>query len=243
MNKTSIFVPSSKNGKIGREGSPVSATYASIKGTCPSSCPLKDGGGCYAQYGNVALHVRRIDEAVTEEDPRDLARAEAKQIRESFGGGPIPDGRPLRIHISGDARTPSAVKELASAAFDWIKRGGGRVWRYTHAWEKVLRLVWGAVSVLASVESIDDAARARRRGYAVAMVVAEHPADGKAWKDPNGTTWIPCPAQTRDRACVDCGLCMNDTALFERNAGITFAAHGVKTKAVKSRLSLKIVEA
>lgn len=246
--KTSIFVESSKNHKVGRPGVEVSATYATIAGTCPDSCSLK-GTGCYAQYGNVAIQVNRIDDAYkgAPADTLTLARREARQIRESFEGGPIPhdgegDVRALRIHVSGDARTPSAARELASAAWNWVKRGGGNVWSYTHAWKQVKRNVWGAVSVLASIEDPKLASQVRRQGYAPALVVPTHPADGKAWKDSSGNTWIPCPAQTRETvSCVDCKLCWRADSLFERRAGITFAAHGVKQKSLRGRLSLTVV--
>lgn len=54
-----LFASESSNRKIvGR--TKVSATYASIKATCPSACPLR-GEGCYAQHGRTALHVQQLD--------------------------------------------------------------------------------------------------------------------------------------------------------------------------------------
>lgn len=245
---SAIFVADSHNTKIGRPGAKVSSTYASIKGSCPDTCSMKDNG-CYAQGGHVAFTVRRLDAAAVEsnQDTRDIARAEARAINNSFNGGQIPQdgargGRDLRIHTAGDARTVSAVKELAKAATNWLLRGGGSAWSYTHAWSTVSRKFWGKISCLASIEKIEQAWEVRRQGYAPALVVATHPEDGKAWKDSTGHTWIPCPAQTQaNKSCVDCRLCMNADALHSRVAGIAFAAHGFKTSAIQKRLSLKVI--
>lgn len=91
--------------------------------------------------------------------------------------------------------------------------------------------------MLASVESIADATAARASGYAPARIVDSHPADGRAFAE-GGTTWIPCPEQTRGVPCVKCGLCFDAEALNARNAGITFAAHGGKASALKRRLPM-----
>lgn len=219
-------VEHSKNSKVGD----VSATYVALK-SCPTSCPLR-GEGCYAELGKVGMYVRRLDRnaAGQDVDGRDMARAEAREI-DSLSGK-----RALRLHVSGDSRTFVNARIVANAAERYMARGGQKVWSYTHAWRDVAREAWGAVSVLASCESLDDAAQALDEGYAPAVVVDAHPADGKASRvNAHGIKLIPCPAQTRDDVtCADCKLCWNDDMLRSRRAAIAFAAHGPKAKQVRT---------
>ncbi|NIN64196.1 MAG: hypothetical protein GTO63_05755 [Anaerolineae bacterium] len=230
-----IFAPKSKNKKIVGRGN-VAATYASIQGSCPSSCPLKDGG-CYAQMGRVAIHTGRLDKAfVRGMRPEAIARAERDAIRASFGGGSVPQdgargGRDLRMHVSGDARTKRSAAILGQAADEWVSRGGGDVWTYTHAWRTVPRDAWGtSVSVLASTENPLDTEAIRAQGYVPAIVVAEHPSDRVFTLEGSDVGWIPCPQQTRGVPCSDCRLCFDDAKLRDMNKGIAFAAHGATRK-------------
>jgi hypothetical protein len=236
-----IFVEESDNAKIrGYKGGKVSTTYASINGSCPDTCNLKATKECYAVLGPTGMHAGRLNESAKGKSPRDIARAERKAIKAAFKGGRIPQdgargGRDLRLHTAGDAKTPSAVAELAAAENDWRNRGGGDVWTYTHAWRVVPRKFWGNISILASVDSPKDLRKAFKVGYAPAMIVPTH-------KSPNavmmkGLRMVPCPAQTKDQiGCADCRMCL-DNSLHGRKAGILFAAHGVKRKG----LALKVI--
>ena len=216
-----IVTAKSVNAKTGE----VAATYAPIEGTCPHTCALR-GNGCYAQSSRVGMMVGRMQKASAGLSPLQLAREEARGIRALDGA----DGRPLRLHVAGDSRTVKGTRVLAAAAAAYRAAGGGKVWTYTHAWRKVARAVWGpAVSVLASVETVAEGREARKQGYAPAVVVGTHPEDGKAWAS-NGTTWVPCPEQTRGVPCVDCGLCFDAERLHRKRMGIAFAVHGVSRK-------------
>jgi hypothetical protein len=201
-------------------------TYASIAATCPKSCALK-GEGCYAQGGRVAIVVHRLDAQAG--NALATARAEAALIRENAKRAP--DGYPLRLHASGDCRTETTARTVSNACAEWP----GPVWTYTHAWRDVPRKAWGSVSVLASIESVEDGRAALRAGYAPAVVVHEHPHNGRAWRS-NGVTWIPCPEQTRGVTCAKCRLCFDADALKERRHGIAFAAHGNRRETVKRNL-------
>jgi len=231
-----IYVSNSGNTKLlGTE--PADATYASIAATCPITCPLKDQG-CYAQGGHVAITVARLDaEAAHVEDPEMVADAEADAIDAAYGGKKVPRGRALRLHVSGDSRTIVGTRLIAMAVTRWKKRGGGVAWTFTHAWRRVQRKHWERVSVLASIERPELAAKVRKQGYAPALVVDHHEPDGKAFFS-HGVRWIPCPNQTRGIGCTDCRLCFDADALFARNAGIAFAAHGPRANAVKRRLTV-----
>jgi hypothetical protein len=218
-----ILVLDSANVKL---GSGVAATYASIEVTCPTTCALRNRG-CYAQYGKVALTATRLDASTRAAPvgPWHVASEEAAAIDAIA----TPEGRPLRLQVSGDARSPEAAATLAGAAWGWLARGGGPVWGYTHAWRDVLRDVWGRVSILASVDHTSQGCAALERGYAPAAITGPHPADGRAYTR-HGVTWIPCPQQTRGRTCVECRLCWNGTGLAIRSAGIAFSAHGSQSR-------------
>lgn len=221
--RLAILVLNSKNEKLGK----VSATYASIHGSCPRDCAHMNNG-CYAQLGMVAIHSSRLDKASRNRsriDARETARAEARLI---LGAIQRQENKlPMRLHVSGDCRTESACATLSQACKNW----NNPIWTYTHAWKNVKRETWGDhISVLASVDSKADMPLAHEKGYATAITVDFHPADGKAWKLDNGFKVIPCPSQTRDVKCDSCRLCWNDKYLLENKATIAFAAHGVQKK-------------
>jgi hypothetical protein len=213
----------SKNVKVGD----VAATYAPIKATCPTTCPLRDNG-CYAQLGNVGFKVRRTEEYSDELNGDTVAILEADEVCDMAPYAP--KNHAIRLHVSGDAITDFRASQMARAAQVWSLLTGGKVWSYTHGWREVSRTSWGLVSVLASCESLADVILARAKGYAAAVVVARHPADGRAYRTPEGVKVIPCPSQTRDVKCTDCKLCWNDDLLLAQNACIAFAAHGATKK-------------
>lgn len=231
-----IYVSDSGNTKI-MGSQKVDATYASIESTCPNSCALKDEG-CYAQTSYVGMVSNRLDKEAKKHSPLKVARAEANAIDNSYGAGTVPQGRDMRLHVSGDSRTIAGTRIINNAVGRWRKRGGGDCWTYTHAYKHVPRNEWHNVSILASVTSVDEVVEAKKMGYAPAIVVPEFSGD-KAFKlEGSDVKWIPCPAQTREVPCVNCRLCFNANRLFEQNMGIAFAAHGVKKNIIRRRLQV-----
>jgi len=239
-----IFVPESANAKIKsvRGNGKVSTTYASVATSCPSSCELRNAG-CYAQNGPVGFTTRRLDRGATRSAPTLTAKQEARAIDCAFSGRDVPQdgvkgGRDLRLHTAGDASTPQAARILGAAAKRWKARKGGDVWTYTHAGASVPRSAWGEhVSVLASVDRVEDVPAMQAQGYAVARYVASFPSD-KSWVEA-GVRWVACPAQTReDTGCADCRLCMDSEGLRARNVGIAFSAHGTQANKIKRRLTV-----
>lgn len=210
----------SANEKIGKVSTTYLATVSCV------DCPLK-GNGCYAEHGMVAIWKRKLDAAVRarKASPVRQAQAEAAGIDALKARG-----QGLRLHTSGDCPTEEAARIVADAAERFMQRGGGKAWTYTHAWRRVARKAWGKVSILASVETLADARRAIKRGWAPARVVSGFPHGDKAWID-GGVRWIPCPAQTRDNVtCESCRLCWDDAKLRSIGAGVAFDAHGSARK-------------
>lgn len=219
----------------------VDATYASIKATCPNTCSLKNEG-CYAQTSFVGMINKRMDRRARQSSPLEVARSEAKAIDSSYQSGQVPEGRKLRLHVSGDCRVVKGARAINAAVSRWKKRGGGDCWSYTHAFKHVPRKEWSNVSILASVANTGEVALAREQGYAPAIVVGEHPSE-KAYTLPGSETkWIPCPNQTKpggkEIGCSDCRLCMKADWLFETNRGIAFSVHGVFKNQMKRRLTV-----
>lgn len=207
----------------------VSSTYVSIDKTCPDSCAFK-GNGCMAESGFTRVLGLRLDLAAIGLTGEDVARQEAQVIDLAFGGRAIPgDGlggrRDLRLHVGGDVASEEAARILAAVAARWRARGGGTVWTFTHRWREIAREAWGSISVLASVETIAQAAEASARGYAPALVVPEFPNERRAWELAPGMKAVPCPAETGEQTCVECRLCL-DRPLHQLGIAIAFAAHG-----------------
>lgn len=232
-----IYVSNSGNSKT-KGSKPIDVTYLSINASCPSTCALKEGG-CYAKTSYVGIVARRLDKEANNMSALQVARAEANAIDKSYDGGPVPENRLMRLHVSGDCRTVAGAKIINNAVGRWKNRGGGKVYSYTHVWDHVMRDVWSNVSMLASVDSIEEVEYARQNGYAPAIVVAEHVSD-KAYQLPGSNVkWIPCPAQTRKGVgCADCKLCADANRLYEKNMGIAFAAHGIQKNTIKKRLTV-----
>ena len=213
-----ILVLKPSNSKLGN----VAATYSSIESSCPTDCSLKDNG-CYAQMGFVGIHTSKLNKKKA--TPKQVASEEAKLIKKAIKEEK--NTKPLRIHVAGDCRTNEAAKMVSNATKEW----GHKVWSYTHAWKTVARSSWGTVSVLASVDNVNELKLARRKGYAPAIVVRNF-LSKKAYEF-HGFKLIPCPNQTHENiTCEKCKLCWNDKKLKSLNAVIGFEAHGAKRKSL-----------
>lgn len=256
-------VPRSTNAKLGD----VAATYAA-QGSCPTDCPFFDGGGCYAESGQVGKFVTKpLNEAAGRADAIAIARQEAEKIDALS----VVPGRPLRLHVVGDCPSDEAARVVAASAERYVERGGGPAWGYTHAWRDVDRASWGRVSILASCETGRDVRLARARGYAPSIVVEQFESaklyeplvvarravafgdvSGPSHEDQSGSRpgsgdapvtsvpILPCPAQTRhDVACSDCRLCFNDEGILERGYAIGFELHGVPLAIRQAKLALQ----
>ncbi len=221
----------------------VSATYVPVAQTCPATCPFR-GHGCMAESGYTGRAVRRLEALAAGLDAWEIGRQEALAIDRLCAHGVPRDGgrdgkspRDLRLHVSGDVTQLGALRALAAAVERWRARGGGSAWTFTHAWASLPRHAWGRVSVLASVEDPREAEAARVLGYTPAITVRSFPARSSFRLEGSSTTWIPCPAETSGRTCVECRLCLDrEPWLHETGRGIAFAVHGMQAAAAKRRL-------
>jgi hypothetical protein len=233
--KGAIYVEGSKNSKLGK----MDTTYAAIKGSCSSTCPLKTDKTCYALGSFVGMINKRMERRARGASALEIARSEARAIDQAYDGGAVPVGTDCRLHTSGDSRSRQGTRVLAKAVSRWIRRGGRSAFTFTHSWAHVPRREWGAVSVLASIESTDQVAAVRAQGYPPALIVATHTTDKAHRLEGSDTIFIPCPAQTKDNVgCSDCKLCMKSEWLYRTNRGISFAAHGIRKTELKRHLKM-----
>jgi hypothetical protein len=198
-----IFTEVSENAKIG-----VCSATMVAQVTCPPTCPLR-GNGCYGESGPLGIHFRRMGREATSAD--DVIRAECELIRASKNLH-----LPLRLHVVGDCLTEDHAHMLAHACE--IRKGP--VWTYTHSWRTIPRSAFGAISVMASCESLAQVAEARGRGYSASLVI---PRDV-----PNPRAYIICPSQVTGVTCVECRLCLNADRL---KRPVAFGVHGARAKA------------
>ena len=221
MNNSGVkLVLNSGNIKLSSDES-VAATYVS-QASCPKKCPFLENG-CYAESGNVGIQTRQLNATVSTK--LQLANREADII--AAVAHTVEEDTPLRLHVVGDSDTIRGTQWISTAAELWP----GPVWTYTHSWRRVVRKMWGKVSVLASCESLLDVRRALERGYAVALVVDQHTSD-RAYVTEDGIKLVPCPNQTKGVTCAQCKLCWKDKWLRAARTVITFAAHGSRKRAV-----------
>ena len=228
----------SRNQKISH---PTSGSWASITNASQQSCPdcaLK-GAGCYAENGHAAYTTRRLNRSGPA-TPLQIAQAEASAIDRLSGR------YPLRLRGVGDNKTNAAARVVSESVARYIKRGGQKVWGYTHAWRNVDVEAFGRASIVASCDSVGDIPQANAHGYPAALVVPQFTTHKRNSNGVKGG--VPCLQQTggtaesfavrggKDRAafetlrkvshCIPCGLCFNAAGLLKTGTTILFEAHG-----------------
>lgn len=198
------------------------ATYVS-QNSCPTTCMLRNNG-CYAEGGPTGIITKRLTNG-SDANSLELAQREAAIIDAMSGK------YPLRLHIVGDCVTNEAAQIVSAAADRYRAKHGMAVHTYTHGWRMVERASWGAVSVLASCETVADVELAKSKGYATAIVVdASKPIPVKA---------IVCPVATGKLAdCHSCKLCSKSELLSRTGVSIALPIHGHRTKHVAKMLDM-----
>jgi len=231
----------------------VSTTYASIKATCDSdACPIY--GECYPVSSPLKALMRKLDAAAAGMSPDEVAALEAFIIDQQWPDEIPQDGarggRDLRLHVSGDVLTENGARLLGAAATRWRKRGGGRVWLYTHSWRRFPASAFGPdITALASVETEQEVKEAVERGYIAFLLMPRTDDEGFEHGDSPfllpeiGHMAIPCKAQTKGSNCAKCRLCLGDAnlSMVKGKPGMVIAvlAHGRDKQMVKDRVSAK----
>ena len=207
-----IYVEQTSNRKLGS----ISATHLG-QVTCPNDCVFRNSG-CYAETGPQGFTTRRL--AKSKISALQSANDEIESLRNRKVKTPI------RLHVVGDFISQPHLG-LATYHLKCVT-----AWSYTHNWRN---LVPTTLSVLASVENLDDLALAKSKGWACAIVVNEFKSHSKY--SVGGHDVIPCPQQTgRAQTCKDCLLCTKADYLKSKNLSIAFAVHGQNVQKVRGSL-------
>lgn len=223
-----VLNPVSGNAKTGPI--PVSTSNS---GTCPDACPIKLKG-CYAKYGPVGMHWRKLDEGSSknakewDEFLKDVKR--------------IPRGSLWRHNQAGDLNGVNDVidglklVELAKA------NKGKRGFTYTHydvlhkdhavrlsnqtSISEAMRL---GFTINLSGNDVNHADNLKALDIAPVVVLMPRDAE-KVSYTPAGNKVVICPAENTDKVtCMSCGLCQ----VVDRDYIIGFRAHGTAAKTVE----------
>lgn len=195
---------------------------------CPPSCPFRDGGGCYATAGPLALHWAAVSNG-----HRGVVWLDFLRLIRS-----LPHRQLWRHNQAGDLQDPStitgrtALKQLVTA------NRGRRGFTYSH--HRLTRAVVEAFkaataqgfTVNASTETIEAADTAVSRGLR-AVVVVPSTDTRRFWQSPDGNRVVTCPAQIHDgMTCQRCQLCH----ARPQEVIVAFRAHGASRRRVDAWL-------
>ena len=205
----------SKARKLG----PMAASITSAN-SCPSACPLKDGGGCYAELGPLSWIWREVTAGTRK------GVLEWDEFIEKLGD--LQRNRKFRHNMAGDLPGDGEILDrekclqLAEAAAHL------RTYTYTHypASEENLEVLKEMVNkrfgVNLSANNLKEADEVYGKGVPVVVLL---PAGQKEnMKTPEGRDVVVCPHYTRGVVCCDCMLC----AVTDRKVIVGFPAHGVR---------------
>lgn len=224
----------SRNQKLG----PMPAS-TSARSTCPTSCPLKGKGGCYAEYGPMSLFWGKVDNGEVGGDfesfVRDVEQLPKRQMWRYGQAGDLPG--------EGDEIDREQLLRLAKA------NRGRPVIAFTHKPPtkqnlESLKLARDlGFSVNLSANNLAHADELAKHGLNLVVVLQEDYARKASESKteyrqrlnqlpkhtPGGRRLAVCPATYTNTTCLQCGACANPS---ERNAIIGFPAHGTKKKQV-----------
>lgn len=221
-----VLNPVSGNTKTGPI--PVSTSNS---GTCPDACPIK-AKGCYAKYGPVGMHWRKLDEG-SSKNAKEWGEF-LKDVKR------IPRGSLWRHNQAGDLNGVSDMIDVGMLQSLVGANKGKRGFTYTHY------PVTGNATTATNARAIKDANANgftinlsgndvnhadKLKALNIAPVVVLMPRDAeKVSYTPAGNKVVICPAENTDKVnCMSCGLCQ----VVDRNYIIGFRAHGTAAKTVE----------
>ena len=235
----------SHNKKLG----PISVTRSQTTKTCPKSCPLLDGGGCYDQSGNGAIHRRRVDsnEYATLSFPAFLGVIKDKVsriYRHNEGGDLWSKGN------NTETICPTSLQQFVDANVSARKTpilythksvvGTRATKKIRQANGKVLLQAKAPFALNVSVESMHAVDVLLDNGHD-AVTIIPHDEQRRVTRTPKGNRIVTCPATYSKVQCVNCG---NGSPLCTRKGrgyAVGFPAHGASKKRVTASL-LKVLQ-
>lgn len=221
-----LWVPVSGDRKLG----PIPASY-SAGSTCPDACALKDQG-CYAEFGKLQFHWRRVPE-------RGLRWADFL-----FEVACLPDGAFWRHNIAGDLQGVNDALDVKRLSDLVLCNTGKRGFSFTHkplrnAAERaaIKNANSAGFTINLSADTLEQADQ--RADLGVGPVAVTLPSDAPArLRTPAGRHVVLCPAESHGLSCIDCQLC----AQPQRKAIVGFRAHGQWKSRIDGRLRLPMFQ-
>jgi hypothetical protein len=216
------LVAISHNAKTG----PIPVTTTSAE-TCPDNCAFKKTNLCYAKFGPLLMHWRRVTDGTYAGLSWDGFLAKVKGFR---------NGQLWRHNQAGDLPGENNKIDCGKLAELVEANRNKKGFAYTHkpiennvANARAIKLAnEGGFTVNLSADNVAQADSFVKLGIApVVLVVPEN--QKKNFKTPGGNRVVICPATIHDNVtCANCGLCQ----WAKRKYIIAFPAHGVKKKAI-----------
>lgn len=226
QNQTRVsFTRISGNAKTGPI--PVSMTESS---SCPDSCPLLNAG-CYARFGMVGMHWRKLDKGITGMD----WQAFTQQVKE------LPRGTLWRHNAAGDL--PQIKGHIKAGEFTQLVNAnkGKQGFTYTHHTPELddnASLIKHAneegftVNLSANSAEHADSLASLNIGPVVTLLPEEAP---KLSYTPAGRAIVKCPATYIDSmTCAACALCANSS----RKSIVGFPVHGTGKRKAEQTIKL-----
>lgn len=170
----------------------VRATYREVGPTCPQDCKMLDTNDCYAMKGPTHFQAKKAG----------AEKTDGATILEYLLH--LPPHQKIRHHVSGDAFMEDELdrRYLAGLFMGHLVRDDLRGWTYTHGWERFERPInLDSLTINASCDTPEEAARAYREGWPVTVVI-EEPVD-----EIDGINVVVCPYETHGVTCAECMLC------------------------------------
>ena len=214
-----MFTAKSSNKKTG----PIPTVVSQAK-TCPDACPLKNNG-CYANYGPLAIHWKRLN---TEQ-----VGISWEMLCENIAA--LPKGQLWRYNVAGDL--PGENNNIDRRQLNKLVKAnkGKRGFTYTHKpmtkkanREAVKKANQDGLTINLSANRIEDVDALLELGVGPVVTLLSSDAPDVNYTE-KGVKVVTCPAQTRDDInCKKCEICANS----KRDYVIGFLAHGTGTKKV-----------
>lgn len=209
-------------GSGNRKTGPI-AVSTSDRASCPPSCPLRDGGGCYAETGRVRWNWARVSR-------RGFGMVRlARLLRE------LPRGAFFRFAVAGDLPGRGAavdareLAELTDATKHLV------AWTYTHKRKfAAIRRANAAdgLTINLSADSLAEADELAAVGAGPVVVTLRKDAPTPSWT-PAGRMVAVCPAQlAAGMTCAKCGDGSPLCARKDRDYVVGFRAHGARRNSI-----------
>ena len=208
----------------GNKVSPIYRTY-SHKDTCPNTCPLKAGGGCYAENFHTNLHWDKVTKGERGvnwntflESLDDIPRRST--VRHNIGGDlPHTDGV---INSDNVAALTKAITSRNKTGFTYTHHQ-----LTEHNTAELIKANKAGFTVNVSANNTAEAVRIHKHtGLPVATLL---PMDAPNVQTIDGVKIVACPAEKSKR--VTCATCADSfCAARERDFIVGFRAHGAKKK-------------